>query len=122
RRLRACNMAAPGPDRGGQRAILRAHAPPRPRDRPPDAAPSGPRGARAGICAATLAEPLPTRGASFPKIAFARPGGAAHAHGCSLVSNFESLGLAAPLLRALAEEGYETPTPIQARAIPPALA
>jgi ATP-dependent RNA helicase RhlE len=38
------------------------------------------------------------------------------------VTNFESLGLAAPLLRALGEEGYETPTPIQARAIPPALA
>ncbi|MBR0667097.1 DEAD/DEAH box helicase, partial [Roseomonas hellenica] len=38
------------------------------------------------------------------------------------MTNFESLGLAAPLLRALTEEGYETPTPIQARAIPPALA
>ena len=34
---------------------------------------------------------------------------------------FKSLRLAAPLLRALAEEGYETPTPIQAKAIPPAL-
>ena len=34
---------------------------------------------------------------------------------------FKSLRLAAPLLRALAEEGYEVPTPIQAKAIPPAL-
>ncbi|HKD99398.1 MAG TPA: DEAD/DEAH box helicase, partial [Planctomycetota bacterium] len=34
---------------------------------------------------------------------------------------FSSLPLASPLLRALADEGYETPTPIQSRAIPPAL-
>jgi ATP-dependent RNA helicase RhlE len=38
------------------------------------------------------------------------------------VTNFTALGLAAPLLRALAEEKYETPTPIQAEAIPPILA
>ena len=31
---------------------------------------------------------------------------------------FADLSLAAPLLRALAEEGYATPTPIQARSIP----
>ena len=31
---------------------------------------------------------------------------------------FEELGLAEPLLRAVAEAGYETPTPIQAQAIP----
>src|SRR5690348_17644498 len=31
---------------------------------------------------------------------------------------FESLGLAPALLRALAEQGYATPTPIQAAAIP----
>lgn len=31
---------------------------------------------------------------------------------------FTSLGLAIPLLRAIAEKGYETPTPIQAAAIP----
>ncbi|MCG2842773.1 DEAD/DEAH box helicase [Sandaracinobacter sp. RS1-74] len=37
------------------------------------------------------------------------------------MTNFESLGLAQPLLMALAEEGYETPTPIQLQAIPPAL-
>jgi ATP-dependent RNA helicase RhlE len=35
---------------------------------------------------------------------------------------FTDLGLCEPLLRALAEEKYETPTPIQAQAIPPALA
>ena len=38
-----------------------------------------------------------------------------------LVSEFESLGLAAPILRALAESNYTTPTPIQAGAIPPAM-
>ncbi|MFO0829514.1 MAG: DEAD/DEAH box helicase [Phycisphaerales bacterium] len=34
---------------------------------------------------------------------------------------FKSLHLAAPLLRALEESAYHTPTPIQAQAIPPAL-
>ncbi|WP_341890900.1 DEAD/DEAH box helicase [Variovorax sp. YR752] len=32
--------------------------------------------------------------------------------------NFTDLGLAEPLLRAVREQGYETPTPIQAQAIP----
>ncbi|RRN79858.1 DEAD/DEAH box helicase [Pseudoxanthomonas sp. SGD-10] len=36
--------------------------------------------------------------------------------------SFESLGLAPFLLRALAEQGYESPTPIQQQAIPLALA
>ncbi len=35
--------------------------------------------------------------------------------------SFETLGLAPALLRALAEQGYDAPTPIQAAAIPPAL-
>ncbi|MBX3500003.1 MAG: DEAD/DEAH box helicase [Alphaproteobacteria bacterium] len=34
------------------------------------------------------------------------------------MTNFTDLGLAEPLLRALAAEGYTTPTPIQAQAIP----
>ena len=34
------------------------------------------------------------------------------------LTDFASLGLAAPLLKALAAEGYTTPTPIQAKAIP----
>jgi ATP-dependent RNA helicase RhlE len=34
---------------------------------------------------------------------------------------FEQLGLTAPLLRALQKEGYTIPTPIQTKAIPPAL-
>lgn len=34
------------------------------------------------------------------------------------MTNFDSLGLAAPLLKALAAEGYTAPTPIQAQAIP----
>ncbi len=34
---------------------------------------------------------------------------------------FSTLGLAEPLLRALRDEGYTSPTPIQLRAIPPAL-
>ena len=31
---------------------------------------------------------------------------------------FSTLGLSAPLLRAVLEQGYDTPTPIQAQAIP----
>ncbi len=38
------------------------------------------------------------------------------------MTEFSNLGLAAPILKALAAEGYETPTPIQAQAIPPVLA
>ncbi len=34
------------------------------------------------------------------------------------MTNFSALGLVEPLCRALADEGYETPTPIQAQAIP----
>ncbi len=36
--------------------------------------------------------------------------------------SFTTLGLSEPLLRAIAEEGYSTPTPIQAKAIPVVLA
>ncbi|MCB4824363.1 DEAD/DEAH box helicase [Roseicella aerolata] len=38
------------------------------------------------------------------------------------MTTFTDLGLAAPLLRALEEAGYTTPTPIQAQAIPTVLA
>jgi len=38
------------------------------------------------------------------------------------LTNFTELNLSAPLLKALAAEGYETPTPIQAQAIPHLLA
>jgi ATP-dependent RNA helicase RhlE len=39
-----------------------------------------------------------------------------------IVTNFTDLGLAKPLLKALTEEGYDQPTPIQALAIPYVLA
>ncbi|MET4692818.1 DEAD/DEAH box helicase [Endozoicomonas lisbonensis] len=35
--------------------------------------------------------------------------------------SFDSLGLSAPILEAVAEEGYETPSPIQSKAIPAVL-
>ncbi|MFJ5487091.1 DEAD/DEAH box helicase, partial [Hansschlegelia beijingensis] len=38
------------------------------------------------------------------------------------MTKFTDLGLSAPVLDALAAEGYETPTPIQAQAIPTVLA
>ena len=38
------------------------------------------------------------------------------------VTQFTDLGLAKPILKALADQGYETPTPIQAKAIPGVLA
>ena len=37
------------------------------------------------------------------------------------MTSFDQLGLAEPLLRAVTAEGYETPTPIQAKAIPAVL-
>jgi len=36
----------------------------------------------------------------------------------AISTSFESLGLSAELLRAVAEQGYTEPTPIQAQAIP----
>ena len=39
-----------------------------------------------------------------------------------MTTSFESLGLLAELVRAVAEEGYTQPTPVQAQAIPPILA
>ena len=38
------------------------------------------------------------------------------------LTTFSDLRLAAPILKALAEKGYATPTPIQAQAIPCVLA
>jgi ATP-dependent RNA helicase RhlE len=38
------------------------------------------------------------------------------------LNSFNELGLAAPIARALQDEKYETPTPIQAQAIPPIIA
>ena len=35
--------------------------------------------------------------------------------------SFDTLGLSSTLLRALSEQGYDTPTPIQEQAIPVAL-
>ena len=37
------------------------------------------------------------------------------------MTKFSQLGLADPVLQALADEGYETPPPIQAQAIPAVL-
>ena len=36
----------------------------------------------------------------------------------SEIQKFTELNLIAPIARAVAKEGYETPTPIQARCIP----
>ena len=36
--------------------------------------------------------------------------------------NFSELKLTRPLLKAVEEQGYKTPSPIQAKAIPPVLA
>jgi ATP-dependent RNA helicase RhlE len=49
-------------------------------------------------------------------------GGCVSFSGCTkrfvLMTSFSDLKLAAPLLRALADQGYDTPTPIQAGSIP----
>ncbi|MFC6049791.1 DEAD/DEAH box helicase, partial [Methylobacterium hispanicum] len=38
------------------------------------------------------------------------------------MTQFTDFGLAQPVLRALEEAGYQTPTPIQTQALPPAMA
>ena len=38
------------------------------------------------------------------------------------MKTFKALGLSEPLVRSIVKSGYTTPTPIQAAAIPPALA
>ena len=43
-------------------------------------------------------------------------------HGKTEKMKFESLGLAAPINAAIAAAGYTDPTPVQAQAIPEALA
>ena len=62
---------------------------------------------------------LPPRG----RIIFGAPGaeGACKTKGTNRMT-FQDLGLNAPILKALAEQGYERPSPIQEKAIPPALA
>lgn len=40
---------------------------------------------------------------------------------CTEATSFETMGLSAPALASLARIGFQSPTPIQARAIPPAL-
>ena len=42
-------------------------------------------------------------------------------HWSICLQNFDTLSLPAPILKALKDIGYDTPTPIQAQAIPPAL-
>jgi ATP-dependent RNA helicase RhlE len=49
-------------------------------------------------------------------------GGGRSANASSMSDSFSSLGLSAPLLQAVADRGYATPTPVQAAAIPAALA
>src|SRR6185503_20513740 len=56
--------------------------------------------------------PEPVEGSSFP----------GRVQEKSITTSFDSLGLRAELLRAVADQGYTTPTPIQAQAIPVVLA
>ena len=46
---------------------------------------------------------------------------AARAEESLLSIHFSTLNLAKPILDAIAQEGYDTPTPIQAQAIPPVM-
>jgi ATP-dependent RNA helicase RhlE len=72
--------------------------------------------------ASTLGRPI-TRALLLNGPPRARPHGGARS--CCLerptLTQFTDFGLGAPLLKALTQAGYETPTPIQAKAIPPAL-
>ncbi len=55
-------------------------------------------------------------------IPFVESGRGAARHERTPLTQFTDLGLAAPIMKALAQEGYVTPTPIQAEAIPHILA
>jgi superfamily II DNA/RNA helicase len=75
-------------------------------------------------CPFQLTKPdAPTRGCS---LTHKSPGSEAGAHRflerTQLLTSFQDFGLADPLARALREENYVTPTPIQAQTIPLALA
>ena len=80
-----------------------AESTPAPEEAPADAEPSGPA-------------PLPPV-ASAPPEAVAEPEYPAEPES-EPESGFAELGLSAPILRAVAEKGYLTPTPIQRQAIP----
>jgi ATP-dependent RNA helicase RhlE len=64
------------------------------------------------------------RTAPASSLGFSPTGHAAadHAPAAATAGSFTALGLCEPVLAALADEGYEVPTPIQARAIPHVLA
>ena len=70
--------------------------------------------------AAAVAHPDPTRG---PQAARPGPRRSGPEQNTTLATmTFQELNLTEPLLRAVTEKGYQTPTPIQQQAIPPALA
>jgi len=58
------------------------------------------------------------RNSSDRKVRFSAAGGLKE---FAFLSTFTDLGLSAPIMRALADEKYTTPTPLQSLAIPPAL-
>jgi hypothetical protein len=83
-------------------------------------------GIKKGCCASRSASKRwktcrPTSNAVWPSSdSFAAPGAAGFLHGVPM--QFSDLGLKAELLRAVSEQGYDTPTPIQQQAIPAVLA
>jgi ATP-dependent RNA helicase RhlE len=84
------------------------------------ASPAARRTPRAAAAAAAARETAPK--AETEEIAVASPGGElAAAEAATIDVTFADLGLTAPMLKALADAGYQRPTPIQAQAVPLAL-
>ena len=65
---------------------------------------------------------MPRAGASTARATTAQTARPAAVQDTVALDSFEALGLSAPALRAVAEAGFDRPTPIQARAIPLLLA
>ncbi|MGH7653195.1 MAG: DEAD/DEAH box helicase [Gemmatimonadaceae bacterium] len=76
------------------------------------ASPAARRTPRTGAVARTVATPA---------VAPAPGGTLAQAEAATIDITFADLGLTAPMLKALSDAGYKTPTPIQAQAVPLAL-
>jgi ATP-dependent RNA helicase RhlE len=82
---------------------------------------ASPAARRAPRVAATARSTTPAADETTPVIAPALDATLAQAEAATIDITFADLGLTAPMLKALSDAGYKTPTPIQAQAVPLAL-
>ena len=82
---------------------------------------ASPAARRTPRVAATARSKTPVADEATPVVAPALDGTLAQAEAATIDVTFADLGLTAPMLKALSDAGYKTPTPIQAQAVPLAL-